>query len=144
MSKCSQEIKDRISALGGYKTIQHLLDVVNAENADAILDDLTKSNILVKLYKSGFNLFDEVTLDNGKRISPFKLFKNFTSTEVLDWYDAKISGLSKVNNNQIIYDEYVDFGEKFISDLQNNVDSGVSFADAGEDINGDKISVSPF
>ncbi len=144
MSKCSQEIKDRISALGGYKMIQHLLDVVNAENADAILDDLTKSNILIKLYKSGFNLFDEVTLDNGKRISPFKLFKNFTSTEVLDWYDAKISGLSKVNNNQIIYDEYVDFGEKFISDLQNNVDSGVSFADAGEDINGDKISVAPF
>lgn len=144
MSKCPKEVKDKITALGGWKTIQHLLDVVNLENTEAILDDLTKSNILVSLYKSGFNIFDEVALENGKKVSPFKLFKNFTSTEVIDWYDAKISGLSKVNNNQIIYDEYVDFGDKFFSDLENNVDSGVSFADAGNDINGEKISVAPF
>ena len=113
MSKCSQEIKDKIAAFGGYKMIQRLIDIINPQNADAILDDLTKSNVLIKLYKDGFNLFDEVILDNGKKGSPFKLFKGFNSTQIIDWYDERVSRLSKVNNNQIIYDEYVDFGEKF-------------------------------
>ena len=57
MSKCSQEIKDRIAAMGGYKMIQRLIDIVNPQNTDAILDDLTKSNILIRLHKDGFNLF---------------------------------------------------------------------------------------
>ena len=34
-SKCSSEITDKISAMGGYKTIQHLIDVVSNKNADA-------------------------------------------------------------------------------------------------------------
>lgn len=144
MSKCSQEIKDRIAAMGGYKMIQRLVDIVNPQNTDAILDDLTKSNILIRLHKDGFNLFEEIVLDNGKKATPFKLFKGFNSTQVIDWYDERVSRLSKVNNNQIIYDEYVNFGAEFISDLQENKDQGVSFADAGEDINGDKISVAPF
>lgn len=144
MSKCSQEIKDRITAIGGFKAVQRLIDIVKPENADAILDDLTKSNVLIKLHKNGFNLFEEVTLDNGKKISPFNLFKKFNSTQVIDWYDDRVAKLGKVNNNQIIYDEFVDFGDNFIKALKENEGNGVSFADAGFDINGERISIAPF
>lgn len=77
MSKCSQEIKDKIAAFGGYKMIQRLIDIVNPQNADAILDDLTKSNVLIKLYKDGFNLFDEVILDNGKKRFAVQIIQRF-------------------------------------------------------------------
>lgn len=143
-SKCKQEIIDRINAMGGYKTIQHLINVVNNKNSDAILDDLTKSNVLIKLYKSGFNLFTEMTLDNGKKITPIKLFEKFNSTEVMDWYEAQISGLSCVNNSKITGDEYLSFDDGFFEKLKEGKTMGASYADAGADINGDKISTFPF
>lgn len=143
-SKCSSEITDKISAMGGYRTIQHLIDVVSSKNVDAILDDLTKSNVLIKLYKSGFNLFKEMTLDNGKKVTPIKLFEKFNSTEVMDWYEAQISGLSCVNNSKITGDEYLSFDDNFFEQLKEKKTMGASYADAGLDINGEKISTFPF
>lgn len=144
LSKSSPEIIERINSMGGYKTIQHLVDIVNGKNTDAILDDFTKSNIIIHLYKSGFNLFSEVQLPNGKNVIPYKMFEKFNSVEVMDWYEERISALTCVNNSKITGDEYLSFDDSFFESLNEKKSMGASYADAGVDINGEKISTFPF
>lgn len=141
---CSQEIKDRIESMGGFRPIQHLMDVVNPKNYDAILDDFLKSNVMMKLYANGFNLFREVELDNGKTVVPFDLFANFTSNEVIDWYDSKINTFGIASNNKITGEEYVKFDEEFFNSLANHEAMGTPYDNCGTDINGNKISTFPF
>lgn len=144
MTQCTEEVKNRLDSMGGYRSIEHLMSVVNPKNMDAIIDDFMKSNILLKLHADGFNLFKEVQLDNGKIVSPFNLFKNFTSSEVVDWYDAKISTFGTVSNGKITGEEYVSFDDGFLQDVTDGTIVGTSYADCGTDINGAKINCFPF
>lgn len=144
MTQCTEEVKNRLNTIGGYKAIEHLMSVVNPKNTEAIFDDFFKSNTLLKLYANGFNLFKEVQLDNGKIATPFNLFKNFTASEVIDWYDAKINTFGTVSNNKITGEEVIDFDDNFLEELKEGKLLGTSYADCGLDINGNKISCFPF
>ena len=144
MTQCTEEVKERLNLMGGYKSIEHLTSIVNAKNMDAIVDDFMKSNILLKLHADGFNLFKEVQLDNGKTVTPFNLFQKFTSSEVVDWYDAKISTFGTVSNGKITGEEFVSFDDDFLSEITEGTIAGTSYADCGYDINGEKISCFPF
>ena len=113
LSNCTEEMKDRLTGIGGYKTIQNMASVVDLKNWEAILDAFNKSNILLRLHANGFNLFSEVTLTNGKRVKPFDLFSkaNCDSNTVLAWYEEFISKLSVENSSEstkIIDEKFVD------------------------------------
>lgn len=149
LSNCTEEMKDRLVGIGGYKTIQKMSSVVDIKNWDAILDSFNKSNILLRLYSNGFNLFDEVSLVNGKRVKPIDLFSkaNCDSNTVLAWYEEFLSKLSVENSSastKVIDEKYVDFDDDFFTSISSGDAAGVSFADAGEDINGNTISMFPF
>lgn len=141
---CSEEVKARIKSMGGFRPIQHLMDVVSFKNYDAILDDFLKSNLLLKFYANGFNLFGEVELDNGKIIVPFELFKKFTSNEVVDWYDAKVNTFGISSNNKITGEEYISFDSNFLESLSKQEAMGTPYDSCGVDINGKKINTFPF
>lgn len=143
-SQCSDEMKDRVASIGGFKAIQHLMDVVNPKNIDAIFDDFRKSNIILRLYRNGFNLFTEIELENQKKIVPFDFFKNLTSSEVIDWYDSKISTFGVVSNNKITGEEFVSFDEAFFEKIHSGDSLGTSYSDCGLDVDGKKISTFPF
>lgn len=144
LTNTSEEVKEKLDAFGGWKQVQSLIDICNVKNFDVFLDDLRKSNICLRLYEKGFNLLDKMTLDNGKEVVPYKLFDKFTSQEVLDFYESQLSTLGTVSSNKIIDEGYIDFDEEFIDGLETGEEVGVSFADAGVDVNGNKISTFPF
>ena len=146
ISNINDELKEKIdNEFGGFKAIQNVMDAVALKNYDAFLDDLNKSNIMLSLYKKNFNVLEEMTLDNGKKVIPFQLFKKLTASEVIDFYEGTLSTLdTKINSSKIIGEAYVDFDDDFIQKLENKEEVGVSFGEAGYNINGEKIKTFPF
>lgn len=144
LTNTTDEIREKLDSIGGWKQLQSLIDICNTKNFDVFLDDLHKSNICLRLNDKGFNLLDTITLDNGKKVVPLKLFEKFNSQEVLDFYESQLSILGTVSSNKIIDEGYIDFDEDFINSLESGEEVGVSFADAGLDVNGKKISTFPF
>lgn len=144
LTNITDKMKERLEDIGGWVQIQHLIDICNIRNFDVFLDNLNKSNACLHLYEKGFNLLDKMTLDNGKEVVPYDLFENFTCQEVLDFYESQLSILGTVSSNKIIGEGYIDFDEEFIDNLESGEEVGVPFSDAGNDINGNKISLFPF
>lgn len=141
ISNANDDIKRRVEEeFGGFRGIQNIIDVVSVKNMDAFIDDLNKRNILMSLYRKNFNIFDEITLDSGKKVVPYQIFKKLSSSEVLDWYEAQVTTLTtKINSSKIVEEGYVDFDEVFLNSLMQQEEMGESFGDAGENIKGDKI-----
>ena len=131
--------------LGGFKQLNNVMEAVAIKNWDAFLDALNKANVLLKLYKKGFTLFDKITLDNGKEIVPLEYFKELTSAEVLEFYEGSIASMqAKINSSQIVEEGYIDFDEAWLTKVKNKEEMGVSFGEAGDDINGEEIRTFPF
>ena len=147
LSNCPEEVLDRLQSIGGWKTIQKLASTVDLKNWDAILDEFNKSNIILKLHKNGFNLLEEVTLDNGKKIKPLKLFEKFSANNVIEWYEERIANIS-INNSassmKVLDESYALFDDSFFEDLKKGDGVGVSIADAGLNFEGKEINMFPF
>ena len=146
LSNTNEDLKSKINDdFGGFKQIQNVMDAVSLKNYDTFLDNLNKSNIMLSLYKKNFNILNEMTLDNGKQVVPFELFKNLTASEVIDFYEGTLSTLdTKINSSKIIEEGYIDFDDVFLERLTNEEEVGVGFGDAGFDINGEPIKTFPF
>ena len=146
LSNINENTKEKIDdELGGWRQIQNVMDAVPIKNWEVFLDNLNKSNVLLSLYKKNFNVLDEITLDNGKTITPLQLFEKYTSAEVVEWYESQLSSLeTKINSSKVVDEGFVDFDDEFIERLSRKEEVGVSFGDAGLDINGKEISTFPF
>ena len=146
LSHINEDVKNKIeNELGGFRAIQNIIDVVSVKNMDAFMDELHKRNVLMSLYKKNFNIFEEMTLDSGKKVVPYDLFQKLTSSEVLDWYNSQLASLeTNINSNKIVDEGFVDFDDEFIERLARKEEVGVSFGDAGLNINGEEISTFPF
>ena len=85
-----------------------------------------------------------MTLDNGKKVVPFQLFKKLSASEVIDFYDGTLSTLdTKINSSKIIEQGFIDFDDAFLERLENKEEVGVSFGEAGLNIHGEKIKTFP-
>lgn len=146
ISNANEDVKRKIyDEFGGFKGIQNIIDVVSVKNMDAFIDELNKRNILMTLYKKNFNIFNEMILDNGKKVVPYQLFSKLSSSEVLDWYEAQVTTLTtKINNSKIVEEGWVDFDESFLNSLMQQEELGESFGDAGLNIKGEKIRTFEF
>lgn len=146
ISNINEDVREKINdEFGGFKAIQNVIDAVSIKNWDVFLDELNKRNILMSLYRKNFNLFEEMTLDNGKKVVPYQLFEKFNSSEILDWYEGQITTLTtKINSSKIVGEAYVDFDEAFIEKLEQQEEMGVSFGEAGDNINGEEIRTFKF
>lgn len=133
------------NSFGGWQQIQNLINIAPIKNWDSFLDELNKSNTIIALYKKGFNIFDEIILDNGKKIFPLEYFEKLTSSEVIDFYEGTLASIgTKINSSEIVEEGYITFDNSFIEKVKNKEEMGISFGDAGSDINGDEIRTFPF
>lgn len=82
LSSISDNILDAFNERGGYETIKNMVDVVNSKNADVYIDTLYKENIILGLYRDGFDLFKGVQW-NEKEIIPYELFKKWIAKAFL-------------------------------------------------------------
>lgn len=146
ISNVNDELRDKINnEFGGFKAIQNVMDAVSLNNYDSFLDDLNKSNIILSLYRKNFNILEEMTLDNGKKVVPLNAFKKLTASEVIDFYEGTLATLdTKINSSKIVESGYVSFGEDFVDKLVNKEEIGVSFGTAGVNVNGEVIKTFPF
>lgn len=128
---------------GGYNTIKNMSDAINLKNADTYIDTLYRENIILNLYRDGFNLFDKVNY-NGNDIVPLELFRKMDSEGVTDWYESKLLGYNTGKSSTILEEEDVWFDEQFINECLEGEEAGVPFESAGTDINGETINVYSF
>ena len=146
ISNVKEEIRDKINAeFGGFKAIQNVIDAVSIKNMEAYFDELNKRNILMSLDKKNFNIFDEMTLDNGRKVIPYDLFSKMNSSQILDWYEAQVTNLTKkINSSKIVEESFVDFDDSFLESLTNQEELGLDFGNAGQNINNETIHTFEF
>lgn len=146
LSNANDDVKEKINnEFGGFKQIQNVMDAVSLKNYDTFLDDLNKSNIILALHRKNFNLLSEMTLDNGKKVIPIDLFKKLTASEVINFYEGTLSTLdTKINSSKIVEEGLMDFDDDFLARLENKEEVGVSFGEAGVNVDGEVIKTFPF
>lgn len=146
ISNVDDDVIEKINdELGGWRQIQNVIDAVSIKNWDSFADNLNKSNVILSLHQKGFNVLKEMTLDNGKSVVPIDFFDKLTCSEVVEFYESCLSGLeTRANSSKIVEEAYVDFDEEWIERLESKEEVGVSFGDAGEDIDGETIRTFPF
>lgn len=93
---------------GGYATVQEIVELINIDNISTYYDELIKSNMIINLYNSGFDVLKEIN----------KL-KRMTSNEIYDYYDFKLNNLclgkiEKIKPSDLSdgYDEFIDDWDK--------------------------------
>lgn len=124
---------------GGWQTIQNIIDVVDLQNYPVYLDDLYKSNILLGLHRDGFNLLKEIT-ENGKKFRPIDICEKLTSEQCLDWWESRLTGYGVGFSSKVLDEADIEFDEEWLESIEEGEEAGISFAEAGIDINGDTIN----
>lgn len=99
-----KNIKKMYDERGGYSTIKEITDLINPDNVDATYDELTKSNMLIRLHEKGFNVTDDV--DKFKQMSSEELY-NYFEYQLADIAIGKVAKLEAEDLTQG-YDKYID------------------------------------
>lgn len=96
-------IMDGFERRGGFVTVRDIMDLINVKNVDAYYDELIKSNLLIRLNESGFDV-----------INNLNKFSKMSSEEVYDYYEYQLANISvnKIEKIQIEdlssgYDEWI-------------------------------------
>ncbi len=134
-----EEWEDR----GGYSSVKSMTDVIDLKNYDIYIDNLYKSNIILGMYRDGFNLLKEIE-ENGKKFKPLSIFEKLNSESVLEWYESRLSTYGTGYSTKVIEEQDIEFDDKWIENCEEGLESGVEFATAGNDIDGNPINVFPF
>lgn len=143
LSSVSDSILSAFNERGGYATIKNLTDIISRKNADTYIDTLYRENVILSLYRDGFDLFKKVDW-NGKEVIPIELFRKMDSEGVTDWYESKLLGYNTGRCSSIIEEEDIVFEDSFIDECLEGEDAGVPFETAGIDVNGNSINVYSF
>lgn len=142
-SKLPQEIIAKLDDKGGYDSIRKISDAVDNKNADAYFDDLVRENIILKLYKEGFNLFQKTTW-RDKETEIINVLRCFDSQGVLDWYESKLSSFESGKSGIVLEEEMIDFTDEFFEECAEGDSDGIPFENVGENIDGEEIGCYKF
>lgn len=103
-----ENAKNEFETRGGWQTVSEIMSLINIENTSAYYDELCKNNMLINLYKSGFDVIGE--LDKLQKMS---------SEELYDYYDYKLQNIAvdkiekiKSEDMSTNYDSYIDEWDK--------------------------------
>lgn len=135
----SEQERETLESIGGYDEISNITSVINLDNAEKYIDDLYKSNLLLKLHKDGFNLINPIAIED-KEIAPYRLFKNMTSEDVADFYEERICEYSTAKSTTILEDEMIDLNDDMIERITSGAELGTPFAVCGKDIDDNEIN----
>lgn len=138
MTYVSEELREALDEVGGYKAVHDMASVVNVENYASYLDDLLKSNIILDMHRFGFNLLEPID-DKGKKIKPLKLFAKMSSDQVTDWYISKLEGFSCGYSSKVLEEEELDITDEFIESLVEGEEASCPIEFFDDDCNGDPV-----
>lgn len=89
-----QMIKE-LEARGGYRMIHELKQMSTTKNIFVELDNLAKSNLILKLYSSGFPVLRPIDDGSGNTVIPFNEFKKLDCQGTSDWFDTVLLRFAK-------------------------------------------------
>lgn len=139
LSSMSEDVILAFNDRGGYDVLANMAEIINTSNFDMYLDNFYKSNLLCQLYSDGFNLFNEITINN-KKVVPFNLFSKMKSDQIIDFYDMKLAGYDLGQSSEVIEEEDIYFEDDWEDKLEENSEMGTEYDICGVDINGDNIN----
>lgn len=142
-SKLPEEVIVKLDDKGGYESIRKIADAVDNKNADIYFDDLVRENIILKLYKEGFPLFQKTTW-RDKETEIINVLRSFDSQGVVDWWESKLSSFDSGKSGIVLEEEMVDFTDEFFDECADGDSDGVPFENVGTNIEGEKIGCYEF
>jgi len=110
-----EEIKEEFEYRGGFKTVQEIISLVDAENVSAYFDKIVKQNTLMLLHTKGFNVLQNI-----------ELFNNKTSQDVYDYYDYHLNNIA-IDSGHNIKIEDLEIDEAFIDECAKGDTQGVAY-----------------
>lgn len=110
-----KNLKEHFEELGGYRAVEELRSLVNADNIDAYYDKLVKSNMLLNLHDKGFNVLQNI-----------KKFNKMTSQDVYDFFDYQLNNVS-INTGHDIEIEDLRIDDAFIDDCNSGMAVGINY-----------------
>lgn len=108
-------VKSKFDTLGGYKTVEELRVLVNAENTEAYYDKILKANTLLQLHSKGFNVLSSIS----------KLAK-MTNQDVYDYFDYQLNSVS-INTSHDINIETLEIDNAFIKECNDGLAMGLGY-----------------
>ncbi|MBD1379091.1 DnaB-like helicase C-terminal domain-containing protein [Metabacillus arenae] len=111
---------------GGYDVIFNTMEMLNSNNIEQYIDVLNRENILLKLHEDGFNLLNEIYINN-KVIIPIKLLRKMSAAETLQFYESRISNIGiRVRSNDMEISD-LDIEDDFEEKLEGGILTGIPF-----------------
>ena len=135
LSNSKEDVIERYIEYGGWETIQHQIDIINADNFDTYIDILYRENILLNMHLDGFNLTNPINIGD-KKIAPLKLLRRLTAEECVDWYESRLSEYGTGYSTKVIEEEEIaEFTDEFIDECVEGIENGVPFDEGDLDVN---------
>lgn len=134
----NEKVYEKFEELGGMKLIQDMKDRIEIANFTSYLDNLYKHNAIIELADNGFNLLQEVEF-NGKKVVPIKLFKQFNSEQVKEFYEYIVNNINVLEVNKGVEECVIDITDDLLESYYNGDEMGVPFDKCGIDIEGNEI-----
>lgn len=103
-----EKAKEQFETKGGWQTVSEIMSLINVDNTSAYYDELCKNNMLINLYKAGFNVMGDL-----------EKYQKMSSEELYDFFDYQLQDIAidkieKINaeDMSINYDDYIDEWDK--------------------------------
>lgn len=128
---------------GGYDVIYNTMTMLNSNNVEQYIDILNRENILLKLHEDGFNLMNEIYI-NEKAIIPIKLLRKMSASETLQFYESRIASIGiRVRSNDMEISD-LDIEDDFEEKMESGLLMGIPFDLGGySDCDNSPIYASP-
>lgn len=119
------ELKERFDNYGGYSQFKDDSGLIDPTNIEYYYDELQKSNLLINLYKAGFNTDED-----------YNLFSKITCQGVYDYYldNIETASIKQSNSGIAISDLYVT--RKFVEECDAGNEMGMNYGRSCKLLNG--------
>lgn len=119
------EYKNKFEEYGGYSQFKSDSEVIDESNIDFYYDELQKSNLLITLYKMGFNVDED-----------YNLFSKTSSQGVYDYYIDLIETASIRQSDSSIEIHDLCVTDKFVEECDSGKEMGYNYAKKCPILNG--------
>jgi len=108
-------LKNGYERRGGWNSINEMISIVDATNADAYYDNLSKNNFLLTLHDKGFNV-----------ISNMDKFNKMTTQEVFDYYEYILND-SIIAKTMDVEIEDLGIDDEFLESCKRGEEMGIGY-----------------
>ena len=110
-----ESTRDSFEALGGFRTVEDITSVLSIDGLDAYYEELVRSNVLIDLHKSNFNVLSE--LDR---------LKLMTTEQIYDYYDRTLNKIM-INKTTNLNIESLSLTDSFFEKLESVYQVGLQY-----------------